>query len=155
MGTKIIHVEDDQAFWFKDWNGNVDFVAHDVREFKKALKLVSGESLEFHLREDKNDFSAWLEVAMKRKDLANSIWGVKEQCLTGNDLRKSLLKCFTTQKSKSKRTKQKTRTLSTAAKRARFKAKRAKLRAEKARSKAQQPTTSLKHTLRKALIGKR
>lgn len=92
--AKAIRVDDGAAFWFRDWNGNVDFVAHDLKEFKKALKAVPAESLEFHLREDKNDLSVWLDGVMKRKAVAEAMWGVKQKCLTGNELRKSLLRCF-------------------------------------------------------------
>lgn len=89
-----ITVGDDQAFWFKDWDGNVVFVAHNVKEFKKALKVVPESCLEFHLREDKNDFSAWLENVMNQKAVAERIQAVKALDLKGEELRRSLLKCF-------------------------------------------------------------
>ncbi|MCD4739637.1 DUF5752 family protein [archaeon] len=94
MVARNVCVDDGQAFWFSDWNGSVGFVAHDVREFKKGIKEVSDTSLEFHLREDKNDFSAWLEVVLSNKNVADAFWGVKSKCLTGRELRRSLLKCF-------------------------------------------------------------
>lgn len=94
MATHNVTVGDEQAFWFKDWNGNVVFVAHNIKEFKKALKAVPNSCLEFHLREDKNDFSAWLESVMNQKAVSERIQAVKALNLKGEKLRKSLLRCF-------------------------------------------------------------
>ncbi len=127
--AKVNRVSDEEAFWFKDWNGNVDYVAHDVKEFKRALKEVSDESLEFHLREDKNDFSAWLDAAMRKKDVADAVWAVKEKCLRGNELRKSLVRCF--------------------------KPRRKAAHKKESKSKKRKGRRSLKHSLRRALVGKR
>ncbi|MCD6414998.1 MAG: hypothetical protein J7L23_05235 [Candidatus Diapherotrites archaeon] len=94
MPARLVSVGDEQAFWFKDWDGSVDFVAHNIKEFKKALKSVPESSLEFHMREDKNDFSVWLSSVLQQENVAERMQAVKALNLKGNDLREALLKCF-------------------------------------------------------------
>lgn len=110
-------VEDDQAFWFRDWNGNVDYVAHDMNEFKDAIEAVPTESLEFHLREDRNDFSVWLENIMNRKGYSSKVQKIKEENLSGKKLRDSLLTCFGRKKKTKRRTTKKKATKKKATKR--------------------------------------
>ncbi len=56
------------------------FEVWDLEEFKKALKLVGPRSIFYHffesrlrLKKKTNDFSAWIEDALGKKDLAQAI----------------------------------------------------------------------------------
>jgi hypothetical protein len=87
-------LSDNQAFWFCNSNGCVGQIAHSIEEFAEHLKSVPIESIEFHLREDKNDFEAWLSNILSRKRLSKKMVLLKMQGLRGEDLRKALLKLF-------------------------------------------------------------
>jgi hypothetical protein len=85
---------DDQAFWFSSSSGCVGQIAHSLEEFVQHLKSVPVESLEFHMREDKNDFEAWLSNILSKKRLSKKMVVLKMQGLRGEDLRKALVKLF-------------------------------------------------------------
>ena len=89
-------VSDNEAFWFSTETGNEGFVAHDVKEFKEGLRKVPMKSIKFHLRDDKNDFEAWLRNIMQENTLADSAVKIKQDFLKGSlkgvALRKTLIK---------------------------------------------------------------
>jgi len=83
-------VSDDKAFWFCTRTGFTGKIAHNLLEFANDLKTVPLESLEFHLRENKNDFEAWLSKIMEEPRLAEEMKKIKDKNVRGNDLRSSL-----------------------------------------------------------------
>jgi len=89
-------VSDNEAFWFSTETGNAGFVAHDMKELKEGLKKAPMKSIKFHLREDKNDFAAWLRNIMQENGVADNVVKVKEDfsrgSLKGVALRKKLIK---------------------------------------------------------------
>jgi hypothetical protein len=90
------NVSDNQAFWFSTDSGSVGFVAHDLKELKEGFRKAPMKSIKFHLREDKNDFEAWLRNVMEENELADKIVRIKEDVskgsLRGVALRKTLAK---------------------------------------------------------------
>jgi hypothetical protein len=86
------NVSDDKAFWFCTSSGSVGKIAHNLTEFADDLKTVPVECLEFHLREDKNDFEAWLKKIMEEPRLASSMKRIKNKNLNGYALRDSVNK---------------------------------------------------------------
>jgi len=84
------NVPDDKAFWFCTSSGFIGKIAHNLLEFSECLKTVPIESLEFHLREDKNDFEAWLKEVMEEPKLAASMKRIKKKNLKGDALRASI-----------------------------------------------------------------
>jgi len=87
-------VSKEQAFWFCNNKGWIGQIAHSVDEFANQIKVVPLDSLEFHLRDNKNDFEAWLKNVMQEKRLAKSIEKIKKQSLKGEELRKVLVSLF-------------------------------------------------------------
>jgi len=88
------NVPNNQAFWFCSHNKWIGQIAHNLDEFAKEIKVVPVDSLEFHLRGDKNDFEAWLTNILQEKRLAKKISKIKKQGLRGEDLRKALVSIF-------------------------------------------------------------
>jgi len=87
-------VSKEQAFWFCNNKGWIGHIAHTVDEFSKEVKAVPTDSLEFHLRESKNDFESWMANVMQEKRLAKKMAQIKKQGLRGEDLRKALVALF-------------------------------------------------------------
>jgi hypothetical protein len=87
-------ISEDQAFWFCSSNGWVGQIAHSLEEFSEHIKNVPIECLEFHLREDKNDFEAWMSSVLSKKRLSKKLVLLKMQGLKGEELRKGLVKLF-------------------------------------------------------------
>ena len=85
-------VTDELAFWFCNSNGFVGIVAHSLAEFSKCLRTAPVDSLEFHFRDDKNDFEAWLNNVMGEPKLAASADRLKKKALAGEKLRASVLR---------------------------------------------------------------
>ena len=90
--TKTVSKE--HAFWFCNSKGWVGQIAHNLEEFSKEIKVVPTDSLDFHLRDNKNDFEAWLMNVMQEKRLAKKISKIKKEGLRGEDLRKALTSLF-------------------------------------------------------------
>ena len=90
----IKNVSNEQAFWFCNSKGWVGKIAHNVDEFSKDVKSVPTDSLEFHLRDDKNDFEAWLKNSLQEKRLSKKMTQIKKQKLRGEELRKALEALF-------------------------------------------------------------
>jgi len=88
------NVSNEKAFWFCNSNGWVGKIAHNLNEFSKDIKSVSVDSLEFHLRDDKNDFEVWLRDILKEKRLSKKTAKIKKQNLKGEELRKALIGLF-------------------------------------------------------------
>ena len=86
------NVSNETAFWFCTTSGSIGKIAHNLHEFAECLRTVPTESLEFHLRDDKNDFEAWLKKIMGETKLAKSFTRIKSKNLRGNELRKALEK---------------------------------------------------------------
>jgi alpha-amylase len=89
-------VPDEMAFWFCNKEGFAGQISHSLEEFASHIKVVPIESLEFHLREDKNDFEAWLMNVMQKKRLARKMAKVKKMGLQGEELRNSLVTLVST-----------------------------------------------------------
>ncbi len=84
------NVSNDKAFWFCTTSGFTGKIAHNLSEFSECLKTVPIESLEFHLRDDRNDFEAWLKGTMDRPKFAASMKRIKKKNIKGDILRASL-----------------------------------------------------------------
>jgi hypothetical protein len=69
-------------------------MAHNLDEFANQVKIVPLDSLEFHLRDGKNDFEAWLINIMQEKRLAKKAAKIKKEGLRGEDLRRALINLF-------------------------------------------------------------
>lgn len=85
-------VSDDKAFWFCNNSGCIGKAAHSLQEFSKSLRTVPTDSIEFHLRGDKNDFEAWLVNVMEEPRLAEEIKIIKSKGLKGEALKNSINK---------------------------------------------------------------
>lgn len=88
------NVSNNQAFWFCTQRGWAGQIAHNLEEFSNQVKTVPIESLEFHLRENKNDFEAWLRDVMQEKKLAKAMTKIKKQSLKGEELRNKIFNLF-------------------------------------------------------------
>ena len=88
----VKEVNDEKAFWFCTESGSVGKMARNLSEFSECLKQVPVNSLEFHLREDKNDFEAWLKDIMEEPKLAASVKRIKGKSLKGEELKASIHK---------------------------------------------------------------
>lgn len=85
-------VSNDKAFWFCNSSGCIGKGAHNLREFSEILRTVPTDSLEFHLRDNKNDFEAWLINVMGEPNLALEIREIKSRGLKGSALKSSISK---------------------------------------------------------------
>ena len=88
------NVSKEQAFWFCNNKGWIGHIAHNIEEFSKEIRIVPVDSLDFHLREGKNDFESWMMNVMQEKRLAKKMTQIKRQGLRGEDLRKTLISLF-------------------------------------------------------------
>jgi len=88
----VKEVKDDKAFWFCNSSGSLGKVAHSIKEFSEDLKTVPVSSLEFHLRDNKNDFEAWLKQIMEEPKLASGMKRIKSKGLKGEELKSSIHK---------------------------------------------------------------
>ncbi|NIO44648.1 MAG: hypothetical protein GTN36_03800 [Candidatus Aenigmarchaeota archaeon] len=86
----IKNVSNDKAFWFCTSSGFTGKIAHNLSEFSECLKTVPVESLEFHLRDNKNDFEAWLKGTMDEPKFAASMKRIKKKNIRGDALRDSI-----------------------------------------------------------------
>jgi hypothetical protein len=75
-----------------------NYVAHDLREFVEALRILSLSSLYFHIFESRlrlgkgqNDFSAWLDSSLDEKELALEVARLDPYNYTLEGLRSSLI----------------------------------------------------------------
>ena len=87
-------VSEEKAFWFCNRDGYIGKIAHSLEEFSDHVRSVPIDSLEFHLREDKNDFEAWLGNALSKKRLSKKMILIKMQGLKGEELRKAMIGLF-------------------------------------------------------------
>ena len=85
-------VSDDKAFWFCKSSGSIGKGAHNLIEFSERIKTVPIESLEFHIRENKNDFETWLIKIMEEPKLAEEVRNIKSKGLKGEALKASMNK---------------------------------------------------------------
>jgi hypothetical protein len=88
----VKQVSDDKAFWFCKSSGSIGKGAHNLIEFSKCIKTVPVESLEFHIRENKNDFETWLIKIMEEPKLAEEVRNIKTKGLKGEALKASMNK---------------------------------------------------------------
>ena len=84
------NVSNEKAFWFCTSSGSIGKVAHNLLEFSECLKTVPVESLEFHLRDNKNDFETWLKGTMDEPKFAASMRRIKKKGVKGDALRTSI-----------------------------------------------------------------
>ena len=85
-------VNDDKAFWFCNNSGCIGKGAHNLKEFSESLRTVPTDSIEFHLRGNKNDFEAWLISVMQEPQLAEEIKTIKSRALKGEALKSTVAK---------------------------------------------------------------
>jgi len=88
----VKQVSDDKAFWFCKSSGSIGKGAHNLIEFSECIKTVPVESLEFHLRDNKNDFEAWLIKIMGEPKLAEEVRSIKSKGIKGETLKASMNK---------------------------------------------------------------
>lgn len=88
------NVSNEKAFWFCNRNGWIGKIAHNLDEFSREIKNVPTDSLEFHIRDDKNDFEIWLRDILQEKRLSKKTAKIKKQSLKGEELRKALISLF-------------------------------------------------------------
>jgi predicted transcriptional regulator len=82
-----------EGMGFHFYNGidrPTELTAKTLAEFFEDIKLVSADSLDFHLY--RGDFENWLKDACKEPDFAQEIGVVKDAGLDGEELRVKLLK---------------------------------------------------------------
>lgn len=85
-------VNDEKAFWFCNEAGFIGKTARNLTEFSNCLQDAPADSLEFHLREEKNDFESWLKEIMEEPKLAASVKRIKGKNLKGEELKASIHK---------------------------------------------------------------
>jgi len=75
-----------------------NYIAYDLKDFSKALKEITVDSLYFHIFEARlrlgkktNDFSFWIGTSLKDKDLAHDISHLDPYTRTMEDLRKTII----------------------------------------------------------------
>ena len=85
-------VADDKAFWFCNNSGSIGKVAHNLREFSESLRTVPTDSIEFHFRDDCNDFESWLLNIMQEPKLAEEVNAIKNSGIKGEALKSSMKK---------------------------------------------------------------
>lgn len=83
----VKQVSDDKAFWFCKSSGSIGKGAHNLIEFSECIRTVPVESLEFHMRENKNDFETWLIKIMEEPRLAEDVRNIKSKGLKGEALK--------------------------------------------------------------------
>lgn len=83
-------VLDDKAFWFCTGSGPLGMVAHNLGEFSQLITSAPADSLEFHFRDNKNDFALWLREIMEEPKLAESVKRIKNKDLKGEALKESM-----------------------------------------------------------------
>jgi len=85
--AKILRkVGDAEAFYFCRSLGNfTGQKANSLEEFLQKIKGIDAESLEFHL--SREDFEKWIRITIDDAQLAGEIGLLREQKLTGDDLR--------------------------------------------------------------------
>ena len=86
------NVSDDKAFWFCNRSGCVGKAAHSISEFSENIRTVPTDSLEFHLRGNKNDFEEWLTKIMEEPKLAEEFKKIKSKGLKGEALKVAINK---------------------------------------------------------------
>jgi hypothetical protein len=88
------NVSNEKAFWFCNKSGWIGKIAHNLDEFSREIKNVPADSLEFHIRDDKNDFEVWLRDILQEKRLSKQTAKIKKQSLKGEEFRKALISLF-------------------------------------------------------------
>jgi len=75
-----------------------NYVVHDLREFADILKMITVDSIYFHIFEARlrlekktNDFSYWIETSLGEGELAKKIARLDPYTRTVDDLRKTLV----------------------------------------------------------------
>ena len=82
-------VEETEAFYFCRGLGNFTGQrANSLEEFLQKIKGIDSESLEFHL--GRGDFEKWMMFTIGDPQLASDTIMLREQKLTGSNLRNSL-----------------------------------------------------------------
>jgi DNA-binding Lrp family transcriptional regulator len=71
---------------------SLGFSAQSLADFYRVIKTVFSDSLEFHL--SRGDFENWLRDVCKDVELAEAFGTLKSESLTGEELRRALLKAI-------------------------------------------------------------
>lgn len=73
---------DEEAFYFNMHEGrniiSTGFVANGIEEFVTILRKVDQRSIEYHLRENFNDFAQWIRYVFRDEELADEIEKINE-----------------------------------------------------------------------------
>jgi len=74
-------VSDEEAFYFNMRRGgkivHTGFAARSVEEFLEILEKVDQRSIDYHLRENHNDFAAWIRDIFRDEKLASEVVGMQ------------------------------------------------------------------------------
>jgi hypothetical protein len=62
-----------REFHFVSKNKEVIGIASSLREFRDLLLELDISTIDFHLRNEKNDFEAWIRYALNLRDLADKV----------------------------------------------------------------------------------
>ena len=62
-----------KEFYFKRDDVHVVAVVKNLKEFVQAIENLSEDVILFHLREDRNDFEAWVKYALDMPELAEEL----------------------------------------------------------------------------------
>jgi mannose-1-phosphate guanylyltransferase/phosphomannomutase len=91
-GTEVprqVYLSVEKAFHFWVPGKYMGIRARSFKEFVDAVSFIEPLSIEFHM--SKGDFANWLEFELGRARLAEKIRTLKEEALTGEELRERLL----------------------------------------------------------------
>jgi hypothetical protein len=68
------------------------FSARSIEEFYRVIKQVTSDSLDFHVY--RSNFENWISQILNDKELAAEVTTLKEAGISGEELRKALLKAI-------------------------------------------------------------
>lgn len=84
-----------EAFFFNTSKNNyvsyTGFKADNLMEFSNILERVEIESIYYHLRGNINDFEQWVKLIISDAILAWDFQNIKNEMLSGNELRRKLI----------------------------------------------------------------
>ena len=95
-------VPSEEAFYFNTCKGNrvyyTGFRAENLLQFYLVLGVVEPESLNYHLRDNVNDFRDWVREILKDAKLAEDFNGIKSEIpalndFTLKDMRRKVMEC--------------------------------------------------------------
>jgi len=86
-------VPEEKAFCFYvAFDKPLGFSSRSIEEFYRTIKQVTSDSIDFHLY--RGDFERWIEEVLQDNELADVVGELEGYGLTGEELRKALLKAI-------------------------------------------------------------